>query len=426
MTRRLSLVLLFGMVLFTVLLPNICSAQQTSQAPPEKAGINLPDQKQEIVFTQDQKQRLEQAVKYQKSKNTLYFFSQGYGLVFLFLFSFLGISAWLRSRVDKITKLRFFVIALFVLTFIIIQVVISFPLDYYGFKLEHKYNLSNQTFGGWMGDNLKMFLVSLILSLIIFEGVYFLIKKSPKRWWIYVSAIFVLFTIILVNLAPILILPLFNVYAPLPQGELRDKLVMLSERAGVKTEAIYTMDMSKQTKKVNAMFAGLGNTKRIILGDNLVKDLNPDEIGVVIAHEMGHNILQHIWRIIVLNTILATLGFLLIYLTMGRIINRWKGSLRMESPNDIASLPLFLLIFMVYSLIIMPVMPGYSRILEQQADGFALELTHDKEVFVSAMDKLIYLNLEDPNPNPIVEFLLYDHPATGKRIKFAEEYEFKK
>jgi STE24 endopeptidase len=425
MTRKLVLIFFSGLILFSVLSRVVGSAQQTSQATSEKTQLATAVEQKDTVFTQNQQQRLEQAIKYQKSKNTLYFLSQGYGLVFLFLFCFLGISAWIRSKAEKITKLRFFVIALFIVAFILIQFIISFPLDYYGFHLEHKFNLSNQTFWGWMGDHSKELLLSLLLVLILFEGVYFLIKKSPKRWWIYVSAVFVLFTIVLVNLAPILILPLFNVYTPLPQGELRDRLVRLSERAKVRTEAIYTMDMSKQTKKVNAMFTGLGNTKRIILGDNLVKHLNPDEVEVVIAHEMGHNILQHVWRIIVLNAILATFGFLLIHLTMGRIVNRWKKNLKMESPSDVATLPLFLLIFLVYSLVIMPVMPGYSRILEQQADKFALEITHNKGAFVSSMQKLVYLNLDDPNPSPVVEFLLYDHPATGKRIKFAEEYKFK-
>ncbi|HEX9916691.1 MAG TPA: M48 family metallopeptidase [candidate division Zixibacteria bacterium] len=425
MTKKLVLIFFSGLLLFSVLSPIVGWAQQTSQIVSDKTQLVTAVEQKDTVFNQDQKQRLEQATKYQRTKHLLYFLGQGYGLVFLFLFCFLGISARIRSKAEKITKLRFFVIALFIVAFILIQFIISFPLDYYGFNLEHKFNLSNQTFGGWMGDYSKEFLLSLLLFLILFEGVYFLIKKSPKRWWIYVSAVFVLFTIVLVNLAPILILPLFNVYTPLPQGELRDKLVRLSERAKVRTEAIYTMDMSKQTEKVNAMFTGLGNTKRIVLGDNLVKHLNPNEVEVVIAHEMGHNILQHIWRIIVLNAILATFGFLLIHLTMGRIVNRWKKSLKMESPSDIATLPLFLLIFMIYSLVIMPVMPGYSRILEQQADRFALEITHNKGAFVSSMQKLVYLNLDDPNPSPVVEFLLYDHPATGKRIKFAEEYKFK-
>ncbi len=425
MERRAVLFLLSGLMLLCVLLP-VLPSLKACLAIGQESKIASGTQQREEAFTQDQQQKLEQAIKYQKSKNILHFINQGSALVFLFLLCFLGISAWIRGSAEKITKLRFFVIGLFVLAFTIIQAIISFPLDYHAFGLEHKYDLSNQTFWGWMGDYSKALLVSLIIGLILFEGVYFIIKKSPKRWWVYVSAVFVLFTVILVNLAPVLILPLFNVYTPLPQGELRDKLVGLSEKAGVKTEAIYTMDTSKQTKKVDAMFTGLGNTKRIVLGDNLVKHLNPDEVEVVIAHEMGHNILQHVWRIIVLNTMLATLGFFIIYLTMGSIINRWRSSLKMESPSDIATLPLFLLIFVVYGLVIMPVMPGYSRTLEQQADGFALELTANREAFVSAMEKLVYLNLEDPNPDPMIEFLLYDHPAAAERIKFAREYQFKK
>jgi STE24 endopeptidase len=217
-------------------------------------------------------------------------------------------------------------------------------------------------------------------------------------------------------------MPLFNVYTPLPQGEIRDKLIALSDKAGVKVEGIYEMDMSKQTKKANAMFTGIGNTKRIVLGDNLIKEYTPDEIEVVIAHEMGHNILQHIWKIIALMSFISAIGFLLIHLTMGKIINRYKARLKIEGPADIASLPLFMLIFVVFGLITLPVSPTYSRYLEQQADKYALELTCKPDEFISAMNKLAYQNLSDPNPSPVIEFLLYDHPPASKRIKFAETY----
>jgi len=424
MAKRISLVFLFGLLLFCCW--SVCLAQTVPQVASEEPRLSVGATQDKELFTQDEQQRLQQAIKYQKSKHTLYFLDQGYTVVFLLLFCFLGISAWVRRMAEKVVKLRFFVIALFIFAFVIIQFIIFFPLQYYSFGLEHKYNLSNQSFTGWLGDYSKELLVSLIVMLVLFEGVYFLIKKSPKRWWIYVSAVFVLFTVIAVNLAPILILPLFNKYTPLPNGELRDRLVRLSEKAGVKTEAIYTMDMSKQTKKVNAMFTGLGKTKRIALGDNLIRHLTTDEVETVIAHEMAHNIFQHIWKIIVLNAILSALGFFIMYLVMGRMINRWRSRLKIESPSDVAGLPLFLLIFVIYSLIIMPVMPGYSRILEQQSDRFALDITHNKEAFISAMQKLVYLNLDDPDPNPIIEFLIYNHPATGKRIKFAQEYKFEK
>jgi STE24 endopeptidase len=184
------------------------------------------------------------------------------------------------------------------------------------------------------------------------------------------------------------------------------------------------MNMSKQTKEANAMFTGLGNTKRIILGDNLVNEYTPDEIEVVIAHEMGHNLLHHVWKIIALSSVMAAIGFLLIHLTGNRIINRFRSRLKIENMADVAGLPLFLLIFSIYGIITLPVMPAYSRHIERQADQFALNLTHNKEAFISAMEKLGYDNLSNPNPSPIIEFLLYDHPPISKRIKYAEEYKY--
>jgi STE24 endopeptidase len=184
------------------------------------------------------------------------------------------------------------------------------------------------------------------------------------------------------------------------------------------------MDMSRQTKKANAMFTGLGNTKRIVLGDNMVDEFTTDEIEVVIAHEMGHNLLHHIWQGILFSAVITGIGFFIIHLTGPRIINRFRKRLKIENMADVASLPLIVLIFAIYGIITMPIFPAYSRHMERQADKFALDMTYNNEAFISTMNKLAYMNLADPNPSPIIEFLLYDHPPISKRIKFAQEYKF--
>lgn len=411
MLRKAVLIILVGLFLL-----NICQGLVLAQEKGEVvAQSQIQDEQQKV-------ERLEQAIKYQNAKNIHFFADQAYSIIFLILFLFLGLSAFLRRQIEKITKRRFWLIFLYGLIFIILAFVIGLPSSYYGFHLEQEFQLSNQNFGQWFGEQLKGLLVLFIIGIIAIEGIYLALKKAPRTWWIYVSVVFVFFTVLLVNLAPILIMPLFNVYTPLPQGEIRDKLVALSERANVKVEEIYQMDMSKQTKKANAMFTGLGNTKRIVLGDNLIKEYTPDEIEVVIAHEMGHNILKHIWKLIIFMSFISAVGFLVIHLTMGRIIERFRKSLKIKNMADIASLPLFMLIFTIYSLITLPVMPAYSRYLERQADKFALDLTQRPEAFISAMNKLGYQNLSNPNPHPVIEFLLYDHPAISKRIKFAETY----
>jgi STE24 endopeptidase len=338
------------------------------------------------------------------------------------LFLFLGLSAFLRRQIEKITRKRFWVVAFYTILFLILAFIVGFPSSYYGFSLEHKFGLSNQTFGAWFGEELLSLMVLAIIALIAVEGIYLALKKVPRTWWIYVSVVFIGFTIVLVNLAPILIMPLFNVYTPLPQGELRDRLVDLSNRAHLKVEDIFTMDMSKQTKKANAMLTGLGNTKRIVLGDNLVKEFSPDEVEVVMAHEMGHNFFHHIWKAIFISSVMAAIGFFIIHLTGPGIITRFRSRLKIDNMADVASLPLILLIFTVYGLVTMPVFPAFSRHMERQADKFAIDITHENGAFITAMQKLSYMNLSDPNPSPIVEFLLYDHPPVSERIKFAEEY----
>jgi len=423
--RILSFVLLVFLVL-SFLAEAIPAENETEQ----ELQLSAPaDSAQESVaqtdrVEQDKEERLRQAVKYQRSRNTLFFIDQGYGILFLVLFLFLGISVFLRRQIEKITRKRFWVIALYTLLFLIIAFIVGLPTSYYGFSLEHKFELSNQTFLQWFGEQLLALLVMAVIVLIAVEGIYLALKKAPRTWWIYVSVVFIGFTVVLVNLAPVLILPLFNVYTPLPEGELRDRLVGLSHRANVQVEDIFTVDMSKQTKKANAMFTGLGNTKRIVLGDNLVDQFTTDEIEVVIAHEMGHNLMHHIWLGIFFSAIMATIGFLIIHLTGPRIITRFRNRLKIDNMADVASLPLIFLIFVIYGLITMPIFPAFSRHMERQADRFALDMTQNREAFISAMDELAYMNLSDPDPSPIIEFLLYDHPPISKRIKFAEEYEF--
>lgn len=411
MVRKTILIVLTGLLLLNIF-QGLAFAQEKGEVTAQS----------KIQDEQQKKDRLDQAIKYQKAKNIFFFVDQGYSILVLILFLFLGLSAFFRRQVEKITKKRFWVVFFYALVFIILAFIVGLPSGYYDFHLEQKYQLSNQNFFQWFGEQLKGLLVMFIIGVIVIEGVYLALKKAPRTWWIYVSVVFVFFTVLLINLAPVLIMPLFNAYTPLPQGEIRDKLIALSEKAGVEVEGIYEMDMSKQTKKANAMFTGIGNTKRIVLGDNLVKEYTPDEIEVVIAHEMGHNILRHIWKMIALMSFVSAIGFLIIHLTMGKIINRYKARLKIEGPADIASQPLFMLIFVVFSLITLPVSPTYSRYLEHQADKYALELTCKPDAFVSAMNKLAYQNLSDPNPSPVIEFLLYDHPPASKRIKFAETY----
>jgi STE24 endopeptidase len=408
----------------------LCFAQptlpqtETGQTLEHEALSNSSEQviAQTAGVESDREERLEQAVRYQRTKNIHYFADQGYSILFIGLFLFLGISAFLRRQIEKLTKKRFWVVAFYTIGFLIVSFIVGFPSSYYGFSLEHKYQLSNQTFSGWFGEELLGLLVMTIIVLIAVEGIYLALKKAPRTWWIYVSVVFIFFTVVLVNLAPVLIMPLFNVYTPLPQGELRDRLVQLSHKAGVEVEDIFTMDMSKQTKKANAMFTGLGNTKRIVLGDNMVDQFTTDEVEVVIAHEMGHNLMHHIWKGIALASVIAAIGFFIIHLTGPWIISRFKNRLKIDNLADVASLPLIILIIMIYGIITMPVAPAFSRQMERQTDKFAIDMTHKNDAFITAMEKLVYMNLSDPEPNPAIEFLLYDHPPISKRIKFAQEY----
>lgn len=305
--------------------------------------------------------------------------------------------------------------------FIILMTMIAFPLGYAAFRVEHYFKLSKQSFLQWLWDGVKGFFLNLIFSLISVEVIYILLRAFPHGWWLFASFFYFLFTVILGRITPTLILPLFYKVEPLKDSSLVEKLKALAHRAGVKVLGVFQMDMSRKTKKANAMCTGLGSSKRIILGDTLITHFSPDEIEVVLAHELGHDYHRHLWRLMTLGLFASLSGFFCASQFLGRLIL----TLHLNGIADVAGLPILLLILFLFSLLLMPFQNGYSRKLEKQADQFALDQTRNVDAFTRAMKKLAEQNLSEMNPPRWVEIFLYDHPSIHRRIQFAQGY-FKK
>jgi len=232
----------------------------------------------------------------------------------------------------------------------------------------------------------------------------------------------VFFTIVLSRIIPTFIIPLFYKYKPLQDNELRKRLIGLAGKANVKVLDTYEIDFSKKTKKANAALVGLGKSRRIILADNLVKDFSHEEIEVVIAHEIGHHKLLHMWKMLFFG---GGVAFLIFYIADSVLTN----SLHMLGASaiyDIEIFPFFCLILSAFSILLMPIQNEFSRKIERSADGFALKITGNKEGFISLMKKLAEKNLADFKPNKIIEFIFYDHPSISNRIEFAEEFQLEK
>lgn len=309
------------------------------------------------------------------------------------------------------------------LYFLILMVglgIIMMPLSYYeGFILPHRYGLSNQKLGSWMIDRVKASALGIILGLGVVIAIYLLLLHTTNIWWLWTGVLLLLLSILLTRLTPTLLLPLFFELEPLDDVELKERLTKLAKLARTQISGVFTMNLSSKGTTANAMLAGLGNTRRIILSDTLLRQYSPEEIEVILAHELGHHLHRDIPKLIAVQAIIVLLAFYLADL----VLKASLVPLSFQGISDVAAFPLLVLSLAAFGLVIMPVVNAYTRHLESAADETALELTHDSQAFVTAMTKLTDQNLSDAEPNHLVEFLFYDHPPYYKRVSLANHFQ---
>jgi STE24 endopeptidase len=296
---------------------------------------------------------------------------------------------------------------------------LGFALDYYGFRLEHRYHLSNQKLGGWLGDQAKEFAIGVVLATVVVELIYGTIRLSPMNWWLIAWAVFIVLTIFFAQIAPVVLFPLFYKFEPLKNDELRDRLVRLSERAGTKVRGVYEWKLSEKSKKANAALTGLGRTRRIILADTLLENYSPDEIEAILAHELGHQAYGHITKGILVQVVITFFGFW----ATAWLLNYAVEQQRMfERLTDFASLPLLALVSTVMSFLLMPVLNAYSRFNERQADRYCFKSVPSVAPFITSMQKLAAQNLAERSPSRFVEWFFHSHPSIARRVAAAEAF----
>ncbi len=270
-----------------------------------------------------------------------------------------------------------------------------------------------------MGDLCKGLLLGLILELLVVELMYTLLALQPDAWWLWVGLLLLFFSVIMANLAPVLIMPIFYKFKPLPEGELTRRLLALAQRANTRVKGVFTMQMSTKTTAANAALMGLGNTRRIVLGDTMLDKYTPDEIEVVLAHELGHHVHRDIWKLLLSQSLLTLGGLYLANLAFHRAVQVQHA---FQGFADPATLPFLFALIGAFGLLVMPLSNGLSRAIEYQADEYALQSTRMIEAFKSAMTRLANQNLADVEPSPLVEILFHDHPSIHKRLRHAEEF----
>jgi STE24 endopeptidase len=338
--------------------------------------------------------------------------------VFNLIFYFSGLSRQIASV--HVSSSVVFVFITYMFIYASLQDIIGLPLSYLsGFVIEKKYGFSNQTRGGWFKEHLKSFLVSLVLSIIIFGALLYIFQKFGNLWWLVASCFMVLFSVVISIIFPVWIMPIFHKYESIEDEDLKDSLGGILKKGGLKIKGFFREDTSRKTTKENAMLAGLGKTKRVILTDNIINNMKADEIRTVLAHEVGHYKRAHMLKMIFTGLFFNLFSFYVLHLTFTALFPNFLSSVR----ANITLLPMFLLFLSIIDLTFLKILQNWLvRLFENQADNEALELTEDPEAFKSAMAGLANRNLSNAYPNFWVKLIYYNHPPIGERLERAEKY----
>jgi len=343
------------------------------------------------------------------------------GFLLLVLLLATNWSGWLRDLAYRGGFQNYtFAVFLYVAMLLPIGKILGIGLDYYSFRLEHRFNLSNQRLRSWIWDEMKGFLVGLVMATIVVELLYFIIRQSPEHWWIITWALFIGLFILMAQIAPVVLFPIFYKFEPLDNEDLKQRLVRLGERAGTRVRGVYKWHLSEKSKKANAALTGLGNTRRIILADTLLDHYSPDEIEAVLAHELGHHVHRHILKSIAVQAGITLLGFWAANAVLHYAIDQRH---MFETLSDFANLPLLALVSTILSFLLLPLLNAYSRYNERQADRYCFRSIPSIGPFISSMNKLADQNLAERAPSKWVEWFFHSHPAISKRVEAAQAWQ---
>ena len=364
------------------------------------------------------------AMRYYRSGIALWLIGLLWGFVVPGVILLTGFSARLRDLASGHGRRPLFVTAgLYFVLYSVVGTLLDLPLAYYeGFVRQHAYGLSQQTAGKFWGDTLKGFLIGTVLGALTIWLPYLLLRKSPRRWWLYTGLAAIPLIVFLLFVTPIWIEPLFNQFGPMKDKALETQILELASRAGIEGGRVYEVNKSIDTETVNAYVNGFGGTKRIVLWDTTLRKLQPREILTVMGHEMGHYVLGHVPKQIVLISVLVLLGLFVVHRTANGLIARYGDRFGFQELGDVASLPLMSVLFGLTFLVVSPAILTVTRHYEHEADRFGLEITHDNHAMASAFVKLQEQNLDNPRPGPLVKLFRASHPPLGERIDFCNDY----
>ena len=364
------------------------------------------------------KGKQEQAKSYEKENRVLGLIGTLLSLAILLIFYHSGFSAFL-SQYPRGGGPLILTYLFYIAVFQLCVFVLSLPLSFYGGYIhEHKWNFSNHTKKSWFLEKIKSFFVGLVLMWIVLGLLFWIWDVFPQYWWLAAGLGMVLFSVVFATIFPVVILPIFNKYTRVENKELTDSLEKILNQGGLRSSGFFKEDMSRQTKKENAFLAGLGKTRRVVLGDNLMENMNVQEMTTILAHEVGHYKHRHIWKGIALGTVQQFIVFFIVHLIMLSLF-----PLFLSSPQFNLTLFPYFIIFVsgISGFLFGPLSQALSRYFERQADRYALNISKNRADFVSALTGIANRNLSNAYPQRWVKILYYSHPPIGERLELAEK-----
>ena len=339
----------------------------------------------------------------------------GYGLGIAWLLLGTGLSTRMRNLAERVGRWSWLHTYLYGAQYIVLTSVLIFPLTVYQYYFrEHQYDLATQTFGAWMGDEVKGLLVGLILGGTAITLIYGVIRKVKRAWWLWGTGVSVAFLLFIIFVAPVYIAPIFNDYQPLEDGPLRDSIISMARANGIPSDDVYWFDASKQSTRISANVSGIFGTTRISLNDNLLNRTSTEEIESVMAHEMGHYVLNHGMKLLTYMGLLLAVGFAFIAWAFNRAVSRWGQNWGIRDIGDTAGLPLFLALLSVYFFLASPAFNTVIRVHESEADNYGINVSGQPDGFARAAIRLS--EYRKISPGPVERFIFYDHPSGYDRV----------
>jgi Zn-dependent protease with chaperone function len=409
------------------------SAQEANRPSPQiSAQTSSSAQSRPAASYSLSPDRRAMAIAYSHLRYTLYFVGNFLSLMILFLLWRSGLTLAFRQWSQRVSQKLIVQCLIFVPLFVAAYALLNLPFDCYsGFVLPHRFGLSTQALAAWLGDWGKSLVIAAILGSVVAWVFYRVVRASPRRWWFFFWMASIPLVLGFILIEPEVIEPVFDRFTPLErtEPELTRRIEAMLGRAGlsIPESRIFEMDASARTKELNAYVSGIGASKRVVIWDTTLKKMSSDEILLVLGHESGHYVLDHIPKEFALDEGVALVLFLIGFFAVDGIVRRFGTRQGVPDAGDLAALPLVLIVFTILSLLADPIVNGISRHYEHQADQFGLEAAYGtvadpNAAEVNALQILGAEDLSDPAPSPFIKFWLYSHPPLDERIRFAASY----